>query len=96
MLFAAPSLDETEAKEQVSLAPDPVEDVLKTEDERMLRSAIRALPEPYRTTITLRYMSGLDSQEIALILKRPAGTVRYQLSRALSILRERLGREWQV
>lgn len=96
MLFAAPSLDETKSKEQVSLAPDPADDVLKAEEEQMLRSAIRALPEPYRTAITLRYISGLNYHEIALILKRPAGTVRYQLSRALGILRERLGSEWQV
>ena len=73
---------------------DPAEGVLRSEDGRILRQAVRALPEPYRTPTVLRYMSGLDSAAIAEVLKRPRGTVRYQLSRALGILRERLGSEW--
>jgi DNA-directed RNA polymerase specialized sigma24 family protein len=39
-------------------------------------------------------MSGMANGDIAEVLQRPGGTVRYQLSRGLQILRERLGNEW--
>jgi len=54
------------------------------------------LPEPYKTPVILRYLNGMDSTEISAVLGRPAGTVRYQLSRALQLLRERLGSEWPL
>jgi RNA polymerase sigma-70 factor (ECF subfamily) len=74
--------------------PDPKENLLRDEETRMLRRAVRALPEPYRTPMVLRYMAGMDSPDIASVLRRPRGTVRYQLSRAIEILKERLGGEW--
>ena len=64
------------------------------EENRMLWRAVRALPEPFRTPTILRYSCGMDSPEIAKVLSRPAGTVRYQLSRAHQILRERLESDW--
>jgi RNA polymerase sigma-70 factor (ECF subfamily) len=74
---------------------DPAEDLLQADEKRRLWQAVRALPEPFRTPTILHYMSGMTSQEISDVLRRPAGTIRYQLSRALQILRERLGSEWQ-
>ena len=74
---------------------DPADQVLRTDEDQRLRRAIRVLPEPYRTPIILRYLNGMDSTEVARILGRPSGTVRYQVSRALQLLRERLGSEWQ-
>jgi RNA polymerase sigma-70 factor, ECF subfamily len=73
---------------------DPTADALRDEETRELWRAVRALPEPYRTPTILRYMSGLDSREIATVLRRPCGTIRYQLSRAMQLLRERLGGVW--
>jgi RNA polymerase sigma-70 factor (ECF subfamily) len=93
-LFGWLSLQEPRVeKEALPTADDPVEHLLNAEEERRLRQAVRALPEPYRTPVVLRYMSGMAAAEIAEVLKRPAGTVSYQLSRALQILRERLGSE---
>jgi RNA polymerase sigma-70 factor, ECF subfamily len=74
-------------------APDPAYEVLRDDETRRLWRAVHALPEPYRSPLLLRYAAGLDSPEIAGVLGRPAGTVRYQLGRALAILRERLGSE---
>lgn len=74
---------------------DPAGNLLREDERRRLCQAVRALPEPYRTPTVLRYMSGMTSQEVGDILRRPAGTIRYQLSRAMQILRERLGSEWQ-
>lgn len=52
------------------------------------------LEEPYRQTVLLRYYEGLSSPEIARRLEVPAGTVRWRLSNALGLLRERLDREY--
>ncbi len=71
-------------------ADDPAERYLRSEEERQVRKAVGALPEPYRTPVILRYISGMSTAEIAEVLKRPTGTVRYQLSRALQILRNRM------
>jgi len=73
---------------------DPAERLLRTEDELSLHRAVNSLPEPYRTPVVLRYIGGMPAPEISAALGRPAGTVRYQLSRALQILRERLGSDW--
>jgi RNA polymerase sigma-70 factor (ECF subfamily) len=90
-LFGLISLhDERMAAEAQPLSPDPAESVLRSEEGRRLEAAVRALPEPYRTPIVLRYISGMATGEIAGVLRRPPGTVRYQLSRGLEILRERL------
>lgn len=93
-LFNLLSLHEpTAAKEAHPQVDDPPEYLLRVEEERLLRQAVRALPEPYRTPIILHYLSGMASPEIAEVLRRPAGTIRYQLSRGLQLLRERLGSE---
>jgi RNA polymerase sigma-70 factor (ECF subfamily) len=73
--------------------PDPAVLYQRNEEERRLTRAVQALPEPYRTPVILRYLSGVAAVEIAQILKRPAGTIRYQVSRGLQILRERLERD---
>ena len=93
-LFRWFSLHDPEvAKAAVAMSDDPADRLLRSEEDRRLRQAVQCLPEPYRTAVVLRYLSGMAAAEIAEILHRPAGTVRYQLSRALQILRERLGSE---
>jgi RNA polymerase sigma-70 factor, ECF subfamily len=73
--------------------PDPAEEVLRADTDHRLWRAVHALPEPYRTPLILRYAAEMDSPEIAAVIGRPAGTVRYQLSHGLKLLRERLERE---
>ncbi|WP_419192094.1 sigma-70 family RNA polymerase sigma factor [Engelhardtia mirabilis] len=51
---------------------------------------VRALPEPYRSVVLLRYFEDLSPKQIGARLDRPAGTVRSQLARGLEQLRERL------
>lgn len=82
------------ATETLPRTNNPEEQFVRAEQDRKLWQAVSALPEPYRTPVILRYMSDMPSPEIADVLGRPAGTIRYQLSRALQILRERLGSEW--
>lgn len=73
---------------------DPLLSLLREEDNRRLHMGLRRLPEPYRTPVILRYLSEKENREIAQILQRPEGTVRYQISRGLKLLAERLGSEW--
>lgn len=80
--------------EAESTVSNPETEVIEDDERQRIWRAVRALPEPYKTPVVLHYMSNLSSQEIGLALRRPAGTVRYQLSRAMQILRERMGSEW--
>ncbi|MCM1049189.1 MAG: sigma-70 family RNA polymerase sigma factor [Clostridiales bacterium] len=56
--------------------------------------AVLNLPEKYRDVIYFFYYEGYTAVEIAKILGKKENTVYTWLSRAKSILRERLGGEW--
>ena len=62
-----------------------------SEDAARLRAAIAALPEKYRTVITLFHLQGKQYEEIALVLGLPLGTVKTHLFRAKDLLRAALG-----
>ena len=57
--------------------------------EAVLR-AVRALPDPVRQTVVLRYSDSLGPREIARKLGLPLGTVKARLGRGLQLLREAL------
>jgi len=61
------------------------------DDARRLRAAIEALPEKYRTVITLFHLQGKQYDEIATVLDLPMGTVKTHLFRAKELLRKALG-----
>lgn len=61
-----------------------------------LARALRALEEPYRSVVVLRFVEELPPREVARRLGRPVETVRTQTRRALATLRERLEREHGV
>ncbi len=74
-------------------AQDAPGDVLARLDaHKQLFDALAQLPEPYRRTVTSRYLDGLSPAEIARRERVPAGTVRWRLSRALELLRADLDR----
>ena len=68
------------------------EDPVRHERRASVRQAVADLDEPYRLVVTLKYLEGLNAAEIAERLNVPHGTVRAQLSRALPLLRAKLGR----
>src|SRR5215468_1448764 len=56
-----------------------------------LELAIAELPLPFRETLVLRDVQGLDYREIAEVTKVPIGTVMSRLARARRRLMERVG-----
>ncbi len=54
-------------------------------------SVVMGLPDKYKTVIYLYYYEGYDSVEISKILRKPQSTIRYYLSEARKVLREKLG-----
>src|SRR5213592_2384105 len=62
-------------------------------DARRLETAIAELPVPFRETLVLRDVQGLDYREIAEVTKVPIGTVMSRLARARRRLIERLAED---
>jgi RNA polymerase sigma-70 factor (ECF subfamily) len=60
------------------------------DEARRLRAAIDALPEKYRTVVTLYHLQGKQYEEIATVLDLPLGTVKTHLFRAKEQLRKAL------
>ena len=60
-------------------------------DAARLESAIAELPLPFRETLVLRDVQGLDYREIAEVTKVPIGTVMSRLARARRRLIARIG-----
>lgn len=70
---------------------DVGESILAAEKRTEIRKALDALPERYRTVLTLLYDQELSYDQIGSILEVPTKTVETRLYRARRILRERLG-----
>lgn len=62
--------------------------------QRRLCEAVESLPEPYRTTVTLRFFDELPPRAIAQRLSVSRDVVRQRLHRGLAMLRAQLDREF--
>ncbi len=82
-----------ELPDRADPAPGPAAIAERHDDARALRAAIEALPEKYRTVITLYHLQGRQYEEIARVLNLPMGTVKTHLFRAKELLRQRLVNE---
>lgn len=71
-------------------APGPEHQAIALDEASRLRAAIDALPEKYRTVITLFHLQGRQYEEIASVLGLPLGTVKTHLFRAKEQLRRLL------
>ncbi len=60
----------------------------------LLYAVIDALPQKYRTVLSLFYLQDLTYDEIAGVTQLPLGTVKVQLLRARALLRERWNRQY--
>jgi RNA polymerase sigma-70 factor (ECF subfamily) len=87
------SLSEDAAAEmarQADPAPSPEEEVLRKADINGVRSAIEAIPEPFREAIVLRELEELSYAEIAEVTGVPIGTVMSRLARGRQMLAREL------
>jgi RNA polymerase sigma-70 factor (ECF subfamily) len=64
--------------------------VARLEVQAQVVAAVRALDEPYRSTIALRFLDGLPPREVARRMNVPVKTVHTRVDRALALLRTRL------
>jgi RNA polymerase sigma-70 factor, ECF subfamily len=70
------------AKPEDPHAKTPQAPVIANADPKHLRAAIAALPTPFRETLVLRDIEGLDYREIAEATEVPIGAVMSRLARA--------------
>ena len=71
-----------QAKPGDSSNETPEANLIAKVDAEQLRAAIAALPSPFRETLVLRDVEGLDYREIAEATEVPIGTVMSRLARA--------------
>jgi RNA polymerase sigma factor (sigma-70 family) len=77
-------------REQPDPGPTPEDEVLRKADIQRVRSAIEAIPEPFREVVVLRELEDLTYAEIAEVTGVPVGTVMSRLSRGRSMLAREL------
>ena len=71
--------------------PGPEEALMVSEQRRLLKHALTALPDHYRDVILLRHYQDMTYDEIAGVLGVPIGTVRSRIAQARQLLMRRLG-----
>ncbi len=69
------------------------EEFLRDEQKQVLAAALARLPTKERAAIVLREIEGFSTTEVAAILGSSEGTIRSQVSKAISRLRELLSKE---
>lgn len=78
--LAAVELEQANPSDPNSDTPEAA--LIAKVDTEQLRAAIAALPSPFRETLVLRDVEGLDYREIAEATEVPIGTVMSRLARA--------------
>ena len=66
------------------------DEILRNSDNEALRAAISRLEPEYKKTVIMHYMMDMPLKEIAKVLKRPIGTVKWRLSVAKEVLAKML------
>jgi RNA polymerase sigma-70 factor (ECF subfamily) len=79
-----------EGREWADTDPDIQERMESDEVRQMLAEEILRLPESFRAALTLFYVQELTYAEMTFVLQIPPGTVKTNLSRGRSLLRERV------
>ncbi len=69
---------------------DPAEEAVKSERKKLVRQAVKSLPDRQRVTLALAYYQGLSYREVAAVLDCSVGTVKTQMFRALRTLARKL------
>jgi len=83
-----PDRDFTEDQSQQTLDEPSIDSYRNDMTCQSLRDALDSLPEVYREVLTLYYIGGMDSVEIANVLCTSPTAIRHRLSRAREQLKE--------
>ncbi len=73
--------------------PGLFEKAILSADIAMVKNAIQDLSKDYQDVLILHYLEDMPTEDIALIMDRPAGTVRVMIHRGLTALKEKLVQE---
>lgn len=90
----APSTDDDPPDARVALnrVEDPTRDVAETATDReqreFVREGIKALPEHYRTALTLYHLEEMSVSQISEVMDNPEGTVKSHLYRGRKKLKD--------
>jgi len=76
----------------VDEARSPLDNVFSGELQACVETELKAIAEPYRTTVILRDIEELSYEEIAEVMDVSLGTVKSRLMRGRDALRKRLQR----
>jgi RNA polymerase sigma-70 factor, ECF subfamily len=68
----------------------PTEEIHRRDIQTAIQTEVSALPDDYRSVITLYHFDGLAYDEIARLTHKPMGTVKATIHRARALLRTRL------
>jgi RNA polymerase sigma-70 factor (ECF subfamily) len=83
--------DDRGAMDQHLLATDdPFSDLAREEIVELVRQAVLSLPANFREVIVLCHLQEMNYAEVAAVIDCPVGTVRSRLSRARTMLVEKL------
>jgi RNA polymerase sigma-70 factor (ECF subfamily) len=72
---------------------DPEAAAIAADENRRLRELVRALPEPQRDALALRYSAGLTARQIGAVIGKSEEATQKLITRALSDLKEAYGDE---
>ena len=88
------SIDKTEEDDGISTifltsqTLNPEQEAIRNQKMKLMRELVEKLKPQYKNLIDLRYFQGLSYDEISTQLDLPLGTVKAQLYRARSVLKE--------
>jgi RNA polymerase sigma-70 factor (ECF subfamily) len=90
---ARPAPVALESAERQPGPDDPEAAAIASDEHRRLRELVRALPEPHRDALALRYSAGLTARQIGAVIGKSEEATQKLITRALSNLKEAYGHE---
>jgi RNA polymerase sigma-70 factor (sigma-E family) len=81
------------AKLPEETTPSAEQEIIRSEERRLVLEALASLPVRRREVLVLRYYLGLSEAEICKVLGISAGTVKSSAARGLAALSRKLGEE---
>jgi RNA polymerase sigma-70 factor, ECF subfamily len=88
---ARPAPAALESAEGQPAADDPEAAAIASDEHRRIRELVRALPEPQRDALALRYSVGLTAREIGAVIGKSEEATQKLITRTLNDLKEAYG-----